>query len=198
MAFPPKDRLRVTFDVVLRKALSWNAGAGYVPGCRLNGRRSRVRIAMTLALCCALSALGCDRAAKPLAVSQEQFRSLRWLEGRWRGREAGHPFFYEDYRVVDDSTIATRSLSDSTFTAASDSSRLELRGHTLSSGGGSSEWIATELDGTHVHFEPRKGARNNFTLRYVSPTRWSAVLRWPKAHGRPAREVIYQMERLAP
>ena len=63
----------------------------------------------------------------PAVVSLDQFRQLDWIVGSWQGSGGAYPAFFEEYRIVDDSTIQMRALSDSTFSVATDSSWIEFR-----------------------------------------------------------------------
>ena len=131
----------------------------------------------------------------PAVVNAADLQGLRWLEGSWRGTgEAGNPF-YEAYRFLNDSTIQSRTFTDSTLTQAGDSSLIVLSNGELTSRGGGMEWVATEIDTGRVHFEPRGNARNAFTWTRESPTRWTALLRWVDADG-ASREMLYRMERI--
>ena len=122
------------------------------------------------------------------------FAHLRWIEGRWRGFMPDGKTFYEQYRFVDDSTIAMHSFPDSTFTKASDSSRVLLRDSTVANEGLTARWVATRLDTTGVDFAPHHGAQNHFTWARETPTQWNATLRWSDKEGRP-RSVVYALHR---
>lgn len=124
----------------------------------------------------------------------QDFRRLRWLAGRWRGFQPDGNTFYEEYRIVDDSTMAMYSFPDSTFVRPSDSSRVQLRGTTVSNESVAARWVATRLDSTGVDFAPQRGARNHFTWARESPTAWNATLRWTDAHGQ-AQRVVYALHR---
>jgi hypothetical protein len=124
----------------------------------------------------------------------DDFRRLRWLEGRWRGFMPDGSSFYEQYRFLNDSTIEMRNFSDSTFTRATDSSRVTLRNRLVANQGGSARYEATRLDSTGVDFAPHEGARNHFTWARESETRWNATLRWTNQQGQP-QTVIYALHR---
>ena len=126
--------------------------------------------------------------------SAQDFGRLRWLEGNWRGRLPDGGYFYERYRLVDDSTIAMRSFPDSLFARVTDSSNITLRGGTVANEGGA-RWVATRLDSDAVDFASERGASNNFTWKRDSPDRWTATLRSNDAQGRP-RTTVYPMERV--
>ncbi len=129
--------------------------------------------------------------ARPASVSAEQFASLAWLSGRWRGAEgAGAPFF-EAYVPETSASIRSYNYPDSTFGAPSDSGLLQLRGDTLFSGSPSMQWVATHLDSARVDFVPWRGASNRFTWQRTGVGAWTATLQWDSA-GVP-RERIYEM-----
>lgn len=124
----------------------------------------------------------------------DDFRRLRWLAGRWQGFQPDGGKFYEEYRVLNDSTLAMFSFPDSTFARASDSSRVQLRGKTVSNESLSAQWVATRLDSTGADFAPVRGARNSFTWARESATAWNATLRWTDANGQ-AQRVVYALHR---
>ena len=125
-----------------------------------------------------------------VAVTIPEFRALKWLEGRWRGRDTATLVFYEQYRFVDDSTIAMHSFADSTFGRATDSSRIVLRDGHVESRSESRTWILTRLDSASARFDASSGTGNRFVWERA-PTGWTARLFAPAAGGE--REVVYQM-----
>jgi len=117
-----------------------------------------------------------------------QFKSLAWLGGQWRGSGGSYPNFFEDYRVVDDSTIRMRTLKDSTFAVASDSSLITPRNGRIQNGGS----VVTRIRGDTVRFEPAPGQRGNgYTWIRQSANAWTAVLDAPGGAN-----VVYQMRRV--
>jgi hypothetical protein len=134
----------------------------------------------------------------PLRVTAAQFRSLRWLEGRWRGEAPGGPPFYESYVFLDDSTIATRTFADSAFRRVSDSSEVRLRGGEVVNQSGQRRWAATAIDSTRIRFTPVAHAHNMLTWRRESADAWTATLRWPARVGRRTRTMVYRMGRIGP
>lgn len=120
-------------------------------------------------------------------VTLAQIKSLSWLSGEWRGSGGAHPSFFEDYRMVDDSTMRMRSLEDSTFAVANDSSLITSRNGRIQKGNS----VVTHIRGDTVRFEPAPGRRGNgFTWIRQSANSWTAVLDVPNGAS-----VVYQMPR---
>jgi hypothetical protein len=129
--------------------------------------------------------------------TKADFASLRWLDGRWRGRlPDGKPFF-ESYAVVNDSTIHQGAFSDSTFQTQTDSSVLGLRGGLLVQQGQGSTWVASHLDSAAVRFDLVKAPANYFTWTRRGADAWEAQLFNVDARGQQQR-VVYQMRRVKP
>ena len=66
----------------------------------------------------AIRAVGPEPAAVRAQTSKATsaaFKSLGWLEGRWLGSGGQYPAFYEEYVMLNDSTIEQREIADSTF-----------------------------------------------------------------------------------
>ena len=141
---------------------------------------------------------GSERAAsgvadpvRPASVSAEQFRSLAWLSGRWRGTDATGAPFFEAYLPQTSTAIQSYGHEDSAFSAPSDSGLLQLRGDTLFSGSPSMQWIATHRDSARIEFAPWRGASNRFAWQRTTAGEWTATLQWDSA-GVPQQRV-YQM-----
>ncbi|HYV97492.1 MAG TPA: hypothetical protein VE967_08575 [Gemmatimonadaceae bacterium] len=130
--------------------------------------------------------------AKPATFSLAQFRTLKWIAGSWRGVDGNGKPFYEEYRVVDDSTIGMRQYTDSTFTAVTpDSSLITWRAGVVTSKGSGSPFIAAEMTPTSVKFA--RGSTRNFAFTRDSPSQWTARIN----SGLPGvAEVVYVMRRV--
>jgi hypothetical protein len=132
-------------------------------------------------------------AVQPAAVSAEQFASLSWLIGDWRGSGGQYPAFYESYRMLNDSTIEMRTYSDSTFTKATETSELGLRSGSIQSlRDGTVRSVVTRISGDSVFFGRPNGAGGKFVWVKGPEGQWTAVL--DGASGAPP--TVYEMRRI--
>lgn len=129
----------------------------------------------------------------PVTASLDEFRQLQWIAGRWLGSGGAYPAFYEEYRVVDDSTIQMRAFSDSTFTAATDSSWIELRNGGMRSRSENRESVVVALSPDSVRFARPGSTAGGHTFTRVSADEWRATLHPQSAGGQPT---VYIMRRL--
>jgi hypothetical protein len=118
---------------------------------------------------------------------------LRWLSGAWRGSGGTYAAFFEEYRLVNDPTIVMRAFSDSTFSAATDSSGIERRNGFVSNRGSGSISIAVDVRANSVHFVREGASHGGFTFTRVSADQWTATLHPATA---AARETVYVMRRV--
>ena len=130
-------------------------------------------------------------------ISAAEFKSLSWLEGKWRGiDENGRPFF-EAYRRVDDSTIHEGSFTDSTFGRQKDSSTINLRGGIVLDQGTGKPWVATRIDSQSVEFTSKDSPTHHFRWTKQSADRWQATLFSTDARG-GLQQTILSMQRVKP
>lgn len=140
----------------------------------------------------ALLAIAC---AKPsFDVTSEQFEQLQWIVGTWRGSGGNVASFFEEYRVVDDSTIGMRSFSDSTLAVVSDSSTIELRdGAVRSHGADGSYYNGTEFTPSSIRFVRPGATSGGHTFSLVSDGEWTATLEPSEPQG---EATVYTMRRI--
>ena len=133
---------------------------------------------------------------QPAAVTAEQFASLSWLIGEWRGSGGQYPAFYESYRRVNDSTIQMKAWADSTFVVATDSSEIAWRaGAVRSSSDGIVKNVLVRISGDSLYFANAAGQGGEFVWARETPDRWTAILGPARAGGEPT---IYRLERARP
>ena len=117
---------------------------------------------------------------------------LRWIEGTWRGSGVDQAPFFERYRFENESTLAVDSFPDEKLDKVEDTSRFELKDGRF----GNPSYVANLIDDNAVNFEPVANAKNSFRWERVSANAWKATLKWPADGNKPARERVYNMERI--
>ncbi|MDX2183696.1 MAG: hypothetical protein SFW08_06925 [Gemmatimonadaceae bacterium] len=139
-----------------------------------------------LAVCALLSCT--PRPTPSLHVTGDQFRMLRWLEGRWTGTGEDGAMFGEAYAVLDDSTMRSYTYTKPTDIAPSDSGAIRLRRGVVTSGDGEWRWTLTAVSADSAMFAPQGRAENGFTWRRTSDSTWTATLwRGSPNDSRPRR-----------
>lgn len=129
----------------------------------------------------------------PAKLSASDLTKLRWIEGSWRGSGVDQAPFFERYRFENETTLAVDSFPDEKLDKVGETSRFELKDGQFGNG----SYVASAIDEQGISFEPVAGkAKNSFRWERESADKWKAILKWPAADGKPARERIYNMERI--
>lgn len=148
-------------------------------------------------LCACGLALACrpaqDAPPRAVPVSRAQFADLQWITGTWRGSGGAYAAFFEEYRVIDDSTLGMRAFADSTLRVVTDSSTIALRNGMVQSGGGTSSYVAVELAPGSIRFIRPGGTSGGHTFTRVSADEWTATLHPASPDGQPT---VYTMRRV--
>ena len=124
--------------------------------------------------------------------STADIAKLRWIEGTWRGSGVDQAPFFERYRFENESTLAVDSFPDEKLDTVEDTPRFELRDGRF----GNSNYVASMIDDNGINFEPVANAKNSFRWERVSDNAWKATLKWPAEGNKPARERVYNMDRI--
>jgi len=124
--------------------------------------------------------------------STADLNKLRWIEGTWRGSGVDQPPFFERYRFENESTLAVDSFPDEKLDKVEDTSRFELKDGRFAN----PSYAASSIDDNGINFEPIANAKNSFRWERVSDNAWKATLKWPAEGNKPARERVYNMERI--
>jgi hypothetical protein len=132
-------------------------------------------------------------AGAPAAVSLDAYQQVQWIAGRWLGSGGAYPAFYEEYRIVDDSTIQMRAFPDSTFTAATDSSWMELRNGEVRKRGNNRAYVVIAISADSIRFAVPGMKQGGHTFTHTSADEWTATLH-PSGSG--GRATVYTMRRL--
>lgn len=129
----------------------------------------------------------------PATASLAEFQQLHWIVGTWRGSGGDYPAFFEEYRVLEDSTIQMRTFSDSTLSVTSDSSWIEWRNGTIRSRGAERAYVAVDFSATSIRFARPGVPLGGHTFDHKSADEWTATLH-PSRPGDQA--TVYTMRRL--
>jgi len=153
-----------------------------------------IRFLIALLLLCITScAIGQQvQTPQPKLITTVDLQQLRWIEGSWRGTGIDQAPFFERYRFEGDNTLAVDTIEGEKVT---ETTRFELKNGEFGGGSGGSRYVATALDENSITFGPVTKARNSFRWQRTTADAWKAVLNWPAANGKPARERVYNMER---
>ena len=144
-------------------------------------------------LTCSSRERGQQAEPAPVTVSLAESQQLHWIAGTWRGSGGAYPSFFEEYRVLEDSTIQMRSFSDSTLSVTSDSSRIEWRNGTIRSRGGERAYAAVDFTATSIRFARPGVALGGYTFTHKSTDEWIATLHPSRPGG---QATVYTMRRL--
>ena len=150
---------------------------------------------IVIAAACASNERGEEAAPAQASVSLEEFRQLQWIAGTWRGSGGAYPSFYEEYRVIDDSTIQMRAFSDSTFNVATDSSLIEFRSGAVQSRGAERTYIALAVTSDSVRFARAGVPLGGHTFTRTSADEWTATLHPSRADGQPTVYIMRRVQR---
>lgn len=132
--------------------------------------------------------------ATPGKFTAGDIAKLKWLEGTWRGTGENQPPFFERYSF-DGSTMIVESLADETLQKVNETSRYELTDGEFGHTDGGSRSAASNITDNAVQFVPVSGAKNSFRFERQGNDSWQATIEWPAADNKPARKIVYKMER---
>lgn len=131
----------------------------------------------------------------PAKLTAEDLKKLRWIEGTWRGTGVNQPAFFERYRFENDTTLAVEGFDDEQLTKSNGITRFELKEGEFGGGSEGSRYVATALDDNSITFAPVVKARNSFVWKRESKDSWTAIIQPLGTPDKPAKEIIYNLER---
>jgi hypothetical protein len=123
-------------------------------------------------------------------------QKLRWIEGSWRGTGDVDKPFFERYRFEGDSVLLVDAFADATLTKVNDTTRFELKDGEFGGGSEGDRWVAKSIDDHAIEFVPAVNVRNSFRWERISKDLWRATIMYPATKDKPARQRVYQMERI--
>ncbi|HYV25626.1 MAG TPA: hypothetical protein VE969_10365 [Pyrinomonadaceae bacterium] len=151
--------------------------------------------ALILGLGCAGRTVGQNPSQNPAKLTTSDLQKLRWIEGTWRGTGDVDKPFFERYRFEGASTLAVDSFEDGTLAKVKDTTRFELKDGEFGGGSEGSRWVAVSLDARAIEFGPAANVRNSFRWAQESKDVWKATIIFPANGSKPARQLIFKMER---
>ena len=138
----------------------------------------------------------CIDPAQTRKFTSADIQKLRWIEGTWRGTgDVGKPFF-ERYRFEGDSVLAVDGFEDETLKKVTDTTRFELKDGEFGGGNEGSRWVARSIDDHSIEFGPAVNVKNSFRWERESKDVWKATIMLPANETKPARQMVYKMERM--
>ena len=123
-------------------------------------------------------------------------QKLRWIEGTWRGTGDTNKPFFERYRFEGDSVLAVDGFEDATLKKINDTTRFELKDGEFGGGSEGSRYVAKWIDERGVEFGPGVNVNNSFRWERESKDVWKATILLPANDKKPARQLVYKMERI--
>ena len=138
----------------------------------------------------------CIDPAQTRKFTSADIQKLRWIEGTWRGTgDVGKPFF-ERYRFEGNSVLAVDGFEDETLKKVTDTTRFELKDGEFGGGNEGSRWVARSIDDRSIEFGPAVNVKNSFRWERESKDVWKATIMLPANETKPARQMVYKMERI--
>lgn len=131
----------------------------------------------------------------PAKLTAADLQKLRWIEGTWRGTGVNQPPFFERYRWESDTTLAVDSFDNEKLEKVTDTTKFELKDGEFGGGSEGARYVAVALDDKAITFGPVIKARNFFVWKHESKDSWTAIIKPLGTPEKPAKDVIYNMER---
>ena len=140
---------------------------------------TKILFTLLLAACAAPAT-----AKEPLKkFTQDDFKQLKFLEGRWQGTDPKGSAFYEQYDFPDAVTLRSQRFPTKEFLKPSDTSTVTLNDGQIVSRWGDFSWSAAEITPDKACFAPVK-APSSFCWKLASTTSVEVTQRWLDASGK--------------
>ncbi len=114
--------------------------------------------------------------------TQDDFRQLKFLEGRWQGTDPKGAAFFEQYDFPDAVTLRSLRFPTKEFSNSTDTSTVSLNDGKIVSRWGAFTWQAADIATDRACFVPIK-APSSFCWKVASPTSIEVTQRWTDASG---------------
>lgn len=130
----------------------------------------------------AATALSANAGDTVPVFTESDFQQLKFLEGRWQGRDPQGKLFYEQYDFPDALTLRSLRFASADFAKSTDSSTVSFEDGAIVSRWGQFSWRAAQVTPDKACFEPI-AAPSAFCWS-VSGARLNVVQRWKDASGK--------------
>lgn len=143
-----------------------------------------------------LAVVSCPGRAQTKTFTSADLQKLRWIEGTWRGTGDTSKPFFERYRFEGDSVLAVDGFEDETLQKVTETTRFELKNGEFGGGNDGARYVATWITDQGVEFGPAVKVKNSFRWEHESKDVWKATILLPANQTKPARQLVYKMERI--
>ena len=127
-------------------------------------------------------------------LTQDDFKRLDFLEGRWRGVGPDGVGFYEQYDFPTPAMLRSQRYADAAFSAPTDSSTVTFANGEVISAWGKYRWKAAEITATRACFAPVQ-APSAFCWEKTGADSVQVTQRWVDDKGQE-QEVTMPMTRV--
>jgi hypothetical protein len=92
--------------------------------------------------------------------------------------------------------LAVDGFEDETLQKVTETTRFELKDGEFGGGNEGARYVATSIDDRSVEFGPAVKVKNSFRWERESKDVWKATIMLPANATKPARQMVYKMERM--
>jgi hypothetical protein len=138
----------------------------------------------------------CVNQAQTKKFTTADLNKLRWIEGTWRGTGDAQKPFFERYRFEKNSVLAVDGFVDETLRKINETTRFELKDGEFGGGNEGARYVAISIDDRSIEFGPAVRVKNGFRWERESNDVWKATILLPATADKPARQLVYTMERM--
>jgi hypothetical protein len=151
---------------------------------------------LEILLIVALFSTGLCAGAQTRKFTTADLQKLRWIEGTWRGAGDANKPFFERYRFESDSVLAVDGFEDETLKKITETTRFELKDAEFGGGNEGTRYVAIWINDGGIEFGPALKVKNSFRWERESKDIWKATILLPANETKPARQLVYKMERM--
>ena len=143
-----------------------------------------------------LTVVSCAGRTQTQKFTTSDLQKLRWIEGDWRGTGDSAKPFFERYRFESESVLAVDGFEDETRMKVTETTRFELKDGEFGGGNEGARYVAKWISDQGIEFGPAVKVKNSFRWERESKDVWKATILLPANETKPARQMVYKMERM--